>query len=246
MKSKNSKPLRQRYQSNKTAKFQRTQTELFLNLLDKKYNKKGKKLLDIGAGQAPYKKYFKKLDYFTQDIKQDKNKTIDYIGDINQSLKMIDKDSFDYILCTQTLEHLKEPQSALQEFYRILKPGGRVFLTTNFIYQIHMAPNDYYRFTKFGLKHLGKSNGFIVEHLKPHGGIFQVLSYVVITLPIRLFLKRNIFFYYLYLALFAIPIILFNLAALALDIFDTDKEMTINYEVIYKKPANLGRDYIKS
>ena len=43
-----SKPLKSRYQSNKTAKFQKAQTELFLNLLDKKYNK----VLEVGCGKG--------------------------------------------------------------------------------------------------------------------------------------------------------------------------------------------------
>ncbi|MBL7159606.1 methyltransferase domain-containing protein [Candidatus Microgenomates bacterium] len=209
--------------------------EKFVISISKKYDKKGKKLLDIGAGNSPYKKYFKKLSYFTQDIKQNQNKTIDYIGNLDKGLKMIKKESFDYILCTQVLEHLKNPQKTFQEFYRILKPKGKVFLTTNFIYQIHMIPNDYYRFTKYGLEYLGKSNGFTIEHLKPHGGIFHVASYILTTLPIRLFLKRKVFLYHLYLILFSPLIIFFNLSAHVLDFFDTEKELTINYEAIYRK-----------
>ena len=211
------------------------QIEKFIIFVSKKYDKKGKKLLDIGAGNYPYKGYFRKVKYFTHDIKQNKNKTIDYIGDLDKGLPIIKDNTFDYLLCAQVLEHLKEPQKAFQEFRRILKTGGKLFLTTNFIYQIHMAPNDYYRFTKFGLKHLGQANGFIIEHLKPHGGIFSVLSSVLSTLPIRLFFKRNAFFYHLYLVLFAPLIILVNLSAYLLDFFDKDKELTINYEIIYQK-----------
>jgi len=211
------------------------QIDKFVISISKKYDMPDKKLLDIGAGQCPYKIYFKKLKYLSQDIKQNKNKTIDYIGDINNGLNMINSSSFDYILCTQTIEHIKNPKKAFQEFHRILKPNGKIFLTTNFIYQIHMAPHDYYRFTKFGLKHLGKSNGYVVEHLKSHGGIFHVLSHTIVTLPIKLFLKRNKFLYHLYLIVFSIPIVLINLTAYILDFFDIDREMTINYEVVYKK-----------
>ncbi len=193
--------------------------EKFVIFVAKEYDKEGKKILDVGAGNSPYKKYFNKIDYFAQDVKQNKN--IDYINDLNNGLDAIDNASFDYILCTQVIEHLKEPP--------------KVFLTTNFIYQLHLAPDDYYRFTEFGLKYLGESNGFAVEHLKPHGGIFSVISYVFATLPIRLFLKKCKVLYYLYLILFSVPIILINLMAYVLDSLDRDKEMTINYEVIYRK-----------
>lgn len=211
------------------------QIEKFVRDIAKKYDKKGKELLDIGAGATPYKKYFKKLKYSTQDIAQNNKRTIDHIGDLNKGLPMIKDSSFDYILSTQVLEHLTNPQRVFEEFNRILKPKGKIFLTTNFIYQIHMIPYDYYRFTKYGLKHLGEASGFIIEHLKSQGGIFQVLSYILTTTPIRLILKNKRTLYHLYLIVFSPLIIFLNLSAYLLDFLDKDKELTINYEVIYKK-----------
>lgn len=201
----------------------------------KQYDKQGKRILDIGTANSPYKKYFKKIDYFTYDIEQNENGNIDYVGDINDGLKAVPDSNFDFILCTQVLEHIKNPSWAFREFYRILKPDGKIFLTTNFIYQIHMAPNDFYRFTKFGLQYLGESNGFAVEHLKPQGGIFHTLSYIITVLPIRLFLKKSKALYHLYLILFSIPIVFLNLMSYFLDVFDVDKEITINYEAIYRR-----------
>ncbi|MFH1279978.1 MAG: methyltransferase domain-containing protein, partial [Candidatus Beckwithbacteria bacterium] len=100
--------------------------------LAKKYDQKGKRLLDVGAEECRYKKHFKKLVYKSQDVKENTDKTIDYVGKA--------KGKYDYILCTQVLEHVKKPEEMFQEFKRLLKPGGKLFLTTNFIYQIHMEP----------------------------------------------------------------------------------------------------------
>lgn len=211
------------------------QIEKFVISVSRTYDKKGKKLLDIGAQSSPYKKYFRLLNYYSQDLKQNRKKTIDYVGDLNIGLPQIKNNSFDYILCTQVLEHIQKPNVAFKEFNRILKKGGRLFLTTNFFYQIHMAPNDYYRFTKYGLRYLGRSYGFRVKHLQPHGGIFQTISYLISTTPIRLFLKRHKKLYYGYLLFFSLPIILLNLIAVMLDNLDKDKEVAINYEVIYEK-----------
>ena len=117
----------------------------------------------------------------------------------------------------------------------MLKPKGKLFLTTNFLYQIHMAPHDYYRFTSYGLEHLGKSVGLRVDHLQNHGGIFQVLTYIITTLPIRLYLKHHHRLTMIYLVAFSPIILVLNLAAGILDYFDKDRELTINYEVIYTK-----------
>jgi ubiquinone/menaquinone biosynthesis C-methylase UbiE len=49
-------------------------------------------------------------------------------GDLNQSLPY-SSGSFDFITCIEGLEHLENPFNAIREFYRILKPGGKLFLS---------------------------------------------------------------------------------------------------------------------
>lgn len=201
------------------------QIDQFVINLAKKYDQKNKKLLDVGAGECRYRKYFKNLKYKSQDVKQNTNKTIDYVGK--------PKGKYDYILCTQVLEHVPEPVKIFQEFKRLLKPGGKVFLTTNFVYQLHMEPNDYWRFTEHGLRYLGESAGFKIESLRAEGGIFQVLSYVVTTLPLRMGLEQWKIIYWLYLIIFSPFIMLVNLTAVVFDMFFPNKSLAINYEVIY-------------
>jgi len=208
--------------------------EKFVQSIALKFDKKGKNILDIGAENSPYKKYFKHIGYFTQDIKQNSTKTIDFVGDINGGLLNIKDESFDFILCTQVLEHIKNPDNAFKTFNRILKPGGKLFLTTHQCFEEHMIPYDYFRFTRYGLKFLGESSGFSLQHIAPHGGIFHVLALIIDTIPIKLFFKKG-FIYYIYLFVFTIPILIFNIFCYILDFLDRDKIMTLNYECIYEK-----------
>lgn len=62
--------------------------------------------------------------------------------------------TFDVVVCAEVIEHMREPARALEEVRRVLKPGGKLLLTTPFAFPIHYAPTDYYRFTRFGLTHL--------------------------------------------------------------------------------------------
>jgi SAM-dependent methyltransferase len=199
-----------------------------------KYNVTGKKILDIGAQDSPYKKYFDKMDYYSQDIVQNSKHSIDFVGDINDGLSSVKDSSFDYIICTQVLEHIKEPKVAFGEFNRILKPGGRLFLTTHLCFEEHMIPFDYFRFTKYGLRYLGESTGFDIESISAHGGIFQVIAIIFDTLLIKLFFKTG-FLYYLYAVIFTLPIFVFNSLCYLLDFLDRDKTMTLNYECTYIK-----------
>ena len=63
-------------------------------------------------------------------------------------------ESFDNVAAIETLEHLKNPFLAVREIKRVLRPGGKVLVTTRFCYPIHDAPADYFRFTRFGLGEL--------------------------------------------------------------------------------------------
>jgi len=68
--------------------------------------------------------------------------------------------SFDAVVCTQVLEHLPEPWVAVEEFRRVLVPGGRVIITAPLTWYLHELPHDYYRFTAYGLAHLLHRAGF--------------------------------------------------------------------------------------
>ena len=49
-------------------------------------------------------------------------------GDLNQSLPY-GPESFDFITCLEGMEHLENPFNAIREFSRILKGGGKLFLS---------------------------------------------------------------------------------------------------------------------
>ena len=71
---------------------------------------------------------------------------------------------FDSVLCNQVLEHIFNPDQFLSEIYRVLKPNGTLLLTVPFVWDEHEQPNDYARYSTFGLRYLLEKNGFKVEH----------------------------------------------------------------------------------
>jgi SAM-dependent methyltransferase len=107
-----------------------------------------RRTLDIGAQNGPYAVHFPRR--IALDIRRGIG--VQVVGDA-QALGIRDA-SFDVVLCTEVLEHLPEPQRAIDEIYRVLVPGGELLLTTRFLFPIHDAPHDYFRFTKYGLRHL--------------------------------------------------------------------------------------------
>jgi SAM-dependent methyltransferase len=73
-------------------------------------------------------------------------------------------ESFDFVLSDQVLEHVEgNPQQAIDESLRLLRPGGIAIHTTCFINPVHGAPSDYWRFTPEALKLLGKNFSKIID-----------------------------------------------------------------------------------
>jgi SAM-dependent methyltransferase len=72
--------------------------------------------------------------------------------------------SFDYIAADQVLEHVDGNwDGAFEEVRRVLKPGGIAVLTTCLLQELHEQPNDFIRFTHYGLKLLAKKYSEIIE-----------------------------------------------------------------------------------
>jgi SAM-dependent methyltransferase len=75
-------------------------------------------------------------------------------------------ESFDFVLSDQVFEHIEgNPQTAVDECYRVLKPGGIAVHTTCFINPIHLVPGDYWRFTPDALRllHRGWTRSIVAE-----------------------------------------------------------------------------------
>ncbi len=112
-------------------------------------------VLEIGR-----RNYFNDIDssrissYQCLDIA--KFEDVDIVADIQDMPQILDN-TYDTIICTQVLEHLESPQSAINEIYRILKKKGVLLLSVPFLNNYHMEPHDYWRFTEFSVRYLLKN-----------------------------------------------------------------------------------------
>jgi SAM-dependent methyltransferase len=71
-------------------------------------------------------------------------------------------DTVDAIYCEAVLEHLLDPLRAVREMWRVLKPGGKMFVCTPFMQAYHGYPHHFQNFTLTGHRHLFTMNGFEV------------------------------------------------------------------------------------
>ncbi len=72
-------------------------------------------------------------------------------------------ESFDAVLSTQVLEHVADPGLYLAECFRVLRPGGRMLLSTHGVFVYHPDPVDLWRWTCEGLRRQVEFAGFQIE-----------------------------------------------------------------------------------
>ncbi len=139
------------------------------------------RLLDVGCGTKPYREVF--ADVVEEHI------GIDFPSSVssNKESKNVEvysilpylpfkNEAFDTVLATEVLEHVPEPSFAFDEIKRVLKKKGVLILTTPQSWGLHETPHDYYRYTRYGLKHLAEKNNFDVLFIKPLGGFFSLIG----------------------------------------------------------------------
>lgn len=121
------------------------------------------KLLDFGCGSKQYFPVFKHADEYA-GLDVDTAMKYGFKADgitYYDGLKIpFDGNSFDSCVAIEVFEHIQDIHYSLSEIYRVLKPGGYLVTTCPMVYPIHMAPDDYWRYTDFGLKGMLNTSGF--------------------------------------------------------------------------------------
>ena len=138
----------------------------------------GARVLDAGAGQGQYRRQFARQKYCGVDLGVG-DMTWDYSGlDAVADLTALPfrTGAFGAAVHIVTIEHLREPAAALAEIARALVPGGLLLIAAPHEWEVHQAPHDYFRYTRYGLAYLLEKSGFEVHEMRPAGGYFRLLA----------------------------------------------------------------------
>jgi SAM-dependent methyltransferase len=138
----------------------------------------GARVLDAGAGEGQYAGHFARQKYCGVDLA---------VGDAGWDYSKLHAVAdlgalpfgdgvFDAVLHIVTIEHLREPGRALAEMARTLKAGGRLLVAAPHEWEVHQAPHDYFRYTRYGLEYLLDGAGLEAIEIRPAGGYFRLLA----------------------------------------------------------------------
>jgi 2-polyprenyl-3-methyl-5-hydroxy-6-metoxy-1,4-benzoquinol methylase len=135
-------------------------------------------LADLGCGKAPlmgaYRQHCSSVFLADWANSLHENPLLDQVVDLGQPLTMLQSNTFDTVILSDVLEHIAEPAQLMMEISRILKPNGHLIMNVPFLYWIHEAPHDYYRYTNYALERFATQAGLEVVELARLGGWIEV------------------------------------------------------------------------
>lgn len=148
-------------------------------------------VLDLGAGSKPYSPLYD--SHFAASTAVD----VDHSPHDTASVDMLasadrlpfEDGSFNCVICTEVLEHCRDPRAVVAEMARVLCTGGKAFVTTPFFVPLHEMPHDYYRFTPSALEDLAAAAGLRVTSIVPRGGYLAVVLRLL-QMPVAKFWQR--------------------------------------------------------
>jgi SAM-dependent methyltransferase len=195
----------------------------------------GARVLDAGAGEGRYKRYFHCQRYLGVDLA---------VGDASWDYSRLDAladlgalpfrtGSFGAAINIVTMEHLCEPARALAEIARVLEPGGRLLIAAPQEWEMHQAPHDFFRFTRHGLGYLIGKAGLEVVSMQPVGGYFRLLARRLLN-GLQFFEGGARWLLFIPVALLVAPP---AMILPALDALDRQKNFTLGYICTARKPV---------
>lgn len=144
--------------------------------------------------------------------------------------------SFEGVCCLEVIEHVPVPPAVFSEISRVLKRGGRAWVSVPFLYPIHDAPFDFRRFTEFGLRKEAKDAGFDVMSLERTGHALRAAGLLASLAVSGSIYERRGFLRVALLPVAAMTVLLINLAAAAASAVWPDWErMSMGYALELRK-----------
>ncbi len=133
------------------------------------------KVLDVGCGGRLYEKYIPNSEYIGIDVEQSGHDPSTILADLFFDGKTLpfESNSFDFIICTEVLEHAVDPEMLFFEIKRVLKANsGRALITVPSMWGEHEVPYDFRRYTSFGIRKICEDlNLEVIKYEKESPGV---------------------------------------------------------------------------
>lgn len=193
------------------------------------------RMLDFGCGKKPYRNLFNVEEYVGMDIENEahdhSNEHIDVYYD-GKTIPFADG-HFDGVFASEVFEHVFNLDEILSEINRVLKKDGLLFITLPFVWYQHEKPNDFARYTEFGIRHvLARQNFEIIKHEKS-SSFFETVIQLLISYFYEAVFPKNKALKIILTVIFLSPLTI--LGIFGRKFFPKNHDLYLNHIILAKK-----------
>jgi SAM-dependent methyltransferase len=190
------------------------------------------RLLDVGCGEKPYRSLPSAVREWV-GFDDPSNPGADAHG--HAEALPFGEGEFDTVLCTQVVEHVRDPKAVIAQCARVLRPGGVLIMSAPQYWEVHEAPHDYFRFTPLGLRMLVEGCGLSVLELWREGTGVKVAAQAI-NLSIQHWGERHAFGRSILVRAIKVPYYaLNNMAAMVLSSLIASDRDALNLMIVARK-----------
>jgi len=151
---------------------------------------KNSSVLDVGAGLSPYRLAFEELGakYYSHDFNQyipsklspglQNSEWIypkhDFVCDL---LEIPTRKKYDFVICTEVLEHVPDPVAVLKKIVNLTNCGGHILITVPFLSLMHQSPFWFSSgLSPFWFEHWSKTLHLEIRDLEVSGDFLDLME----------------------------------------------------------------------
>jgi SAM-dependent methyltransferase len=143
------------------------------------------KAVDIGCGGQPFRRLLEQVgySYCAVDVNPDGGRPVDVVCAVDAPLPvdLMRRGPFDFLLCTEVVEHMADWDAGFTNFGELLAPGGRALITAPFFYQLHEEPYDFWRPTLHAINYYARRAGLQPIYRQAAGDGWDILGTMLAT-----------------------------------------------------------------
>jgi SAM-dependent methyltransferase len=138
----------------------------------------GGKSLDVGCGGQPFRRSLEArgCEYFGLDANPTADIKVDFVyaldGDLGAEVSQ--SGPYDFILCTEVMEHVADWPKAFENLAHLLAPGGKIVMTAPHFYFLHEEPYDFFRPTTHAFAFFAQQHNLKVLEMKQLGDAWDI------------------------------------------------------------------------
>jgi len=140
----------------------------------------GERVLDVGCGEQPFRKILEAYGYTYQgmDVNQSLEGKVDFVCSIDEPIpdELIKRGPFQFILCTEVMEHVADWDKAFRNLYSLAAHEGKILITCPHFYPLHEEPFDFWRPTLHALRYFAERYDLEISDQEAAGDAWDVIG----------------------------------------------------------------------